>query len=258
MRLGIPVIQAEDLKGKDFLDKVAAFAAALFVVVAFRILPPQLFEIPPHGAINLHASLLPRYRGAAPINRAIAAGETETGVTTFQIRKRVDTGDVLMQERVPIDPDDDYDSLSEKLGIVGADLLVRTVEGLEAGSLKPLPQDASQASPAPKIAPDEGRIDWAMTATEIRNHIRAFASKPGAFTALGGEKLKIFRARIADFVETSAIPGEIVLVSPKDGLFVGTGDGVLEITELQPAGKKRMSSQDYLRGNTVSKGTVLG
>jgi len=257
-RLGIPVLQVEDLRGKDFLDKIAAFAAALFVVVAFRILPPQLFEIPPQGAINLHASLLPKYRGAAPINRAIVAGETETGLTTFQIKKRVDTGDVLMQDKIPIHPDDNYDSLSERMSDVGARLLVATVDGLESGTLSPIAQDPAKASPAPKIKPEEGEIDWSRSAAEVRNQIRGFTSKPGAYTFLEGGKLKVFSVQHADIDSASDHPGEIVRVSPRDGIFIVTGDGVLEIVELQPSGKKRMKTLDYLRGHSLTEGTVLG
>lgn len=256
--LGLPLVQVEKLKDKDFLEKISSFAAALFVVVAFRILPPQLFEIPPHGAINLHASLLPKYRGAAPINWAIMRGEKATGVTTFQIKKRVDTGDVLLQKEVPIHLDDDYDSLYERLSQTGADLLVETVDRIERGDIEPVSQDPSEATSAPKLTPEHGEIDWSRPAAEIRDQIRGLSSKPGAYTFRDGDKLKIYRSEPVEAAKPGYTPGRIVDNSATNGLVVAAGDVWLKLLEVQPAGKQRMKADDYLRGNPPKSGEVLG
>jgi methionyl-tRNA formyltransferase len=257
-QLGLPVVQVQDLKDASFLEKIARFAVSLFVVVAFRILPVRLFEIPPLGAVNLHASILPKYRGAAPINRAIMAGETLTGVTTFQIRKRVDTGDVLLQHEEPISPDDNFDSLHDRLSLLGADVLLETVDGLEKRTLKPITQDPALASKAPKLQPGEGEIDWSRPAEVINNRIRGLSSTPGAFTYRNGGKLKIFLSKPIEASRPGLEPGEVVPGSGLDGLVVAGGTGWLRILELQPAGKKRMTADDYLRGYPLVEGEVLG
>jgi len=254
--LGLPLIQVEKLKDKDFLEKISSFAAALFVVVAFRILPPQLFEIPPHGTINLHAALLPKFRGAAPINWAIMRGERVTGVTTFQIKKRVDTGDLLLQKEEQIHPDDDYDSLYERLSQTGADLLLETVNLIERGEITPVSQDPSQITSAPKLTPEHGEIDWSRSAEEIHNQIRGLSSKPGAYTFRDGVKLKIYKSELIDPTEPGVTPGTIV--DSEKGLVVATGNTWLKLLEVQPAGKKRMKADDYLRGYPPESGEALG
>jgi len=257
-RYGLPVLQVEDLTDSSFLEKLAQLAAALFVVVAFRILPPELYSIPEYGAINLHASLLPRYRGAAPINHAIMAGETETGVTTFQIKKKVDTGAMLMQRKEKILPDDTFDSLHDRLSLLGADVLLDTINGIERGIIEPIEQDASQASKAPKIRPEQGEIDWSRPAETINNLIRGFCSRPGAYTFRKGNKLKIFRSEVLHIGKNTFEPGRLVKLDDVDGLLVATGDGVLRLHELQPSGKKRMKADDYLRGYPSESGEKLG
>lgn len=257
-RLGLPVLQVQDLRDGSFLEKIAQYAAALFAVVAFRILPVELFGIPPFGAINLHASLLPRYRGAAPINRAIMAGETVTGVTTFQIRKKVDTGDVLLQREEAISPNDTFDSLHDRLSLLGADVLLETIDGLEKGTLKPVVQDPAAASKAPKLQPDEGEIDWSEPAEAINNRIRGLSSTPGAFTYRDGDKLKIYVSEPIEASREGFAPGEVIPANGADGLVVAGGSGWLRVLELQPAGKKRMKAEDYLRGYPLAEGEVLG
>ncbi len=257
-RLGLPVLQAGDLKDSSFLAEIARYAALLFVVVAFRILPPELFSIPQLGAINLHASLLPRYRGAAPINRAIMAGETETGVTTFLIRKKVDTGGILLQRSEKILPNDTFGSLHDRLSAIGADVLVETVNGLESGTLKPVPQDSINATKAPKLKPEDGRIDWSRSAEEIRNQVRSLCPIPSAHTDRNGEKLKIFSSEIVRSALRDHNPGEIIRNNGISGLVVACGKGLLRILELQPAGRKRMNAEDYLRGYPIEPGEKLG
>ncbi len=257
-RLGLPVLQVEDLKDSSFLAEIARYAALLFVVVAFRILPPELFTIPQLGAINLHASLLPRYRGAAPINRAIMAGETETGVTTFLIRKKVDTGGILLQRSEVILPDDTFGSLHDRLSVIGADVLVETVNGLESGTLKPVPQDSTFASKAPKLSPEDGRIDWGRPAEDIRNQIRGLCPVPCAYTYRDGKKLKVFNSEIVSATLKDHNPGEIMLNGDNSGFVVACGKDLLRILELQPAGRKRMNASDYLRGYPVRPGEKLG
>lgn len=257
-KLDLPVLQVEDLKDSTFLEKLGQFAAALFVVVAFRILPVELFSIPHHGAINLHASLLPRYRGAAPINRAIMAGETVTGVTTFQIKKKVDTGNILLQREEAILPDDTYDSLYDRLSMVGADLLLETIDKLERDELDPITQDPSLATKAPKIHPSDGEIDWSQPAATVNNLIRGLCSTPGAFTYRSGSKLKILAAEPIEESRAGLGVGEVVAEDGCDELVVASGSGWLRIHELQPAGKKRMKARDYLRGNPIARGEVLG
>jgi len=257
-RIGLPVLQVEDLRDSSFLQKITQYAAALFAVVAFRILPVELFGIPPLGAINLHASLLPKYRGAAPINRAIMAGETVTGVTTFQIRKKVDTGDILLQREVAISPGDTFDSLHDRLSLLGADILLETIDGLERGALKPVAQDPASASKAPKLRPDEGQIDWSESAVVINNHIRGLSSTPGAFTFRDGGKVKIYSSEPIEASRPGLKPGEVVLGDGVEGLVVAGGAGWLRVLEVQPAGKKRMKAEDYLRGYPLAEGDVLG
>jgi len=256
--LGLPLLQVDDLKAPGFLQKVAGFAAALFIVVAFRILPPELFSIPKMGAVNLHASLLPMYRGAAPINRAIMAGETVTGVTTFQIKKKVDTGDMLLQREEQISQDDTFDSLHDKLSLLGADVLLETIDRLESGDIQPVPQDQSRSSKAPKLKPEDGEIDWSRNAVDIRNHIRGLCSSPGAYTMRSGSKLKVFSAEAVGAGNEVSKPGEVHTGELNRSFIVATGDQSLQLLEVQPAGKKRMTAEAYLRGYPLKTGEVLG
>jgi methionyl-tRNA formyltransferase len=246
---GLPLLQPELLRDPAFAGSVRALQSDLIVVVAFRILPPEVFRIPRLGAINLHASLLPRYRGAAPINRAIMNGETETGVTTFFLEESVDTGNVLLQARTPILPDDDAGALHDRLADVGAEIVLHTVRLIEMGKAVPRPQDSALASPAPKIFKEDCRIDWSQPAERIRNQIRGLSPSPAAFTTHDGKVLKVFRGRI---VPGSLPPG---VVEVRNGVLkVGTVDGALAVEDIQLEGKKRMTAGDFLRGYGISSG----
>lgn len=252
------LIQQDNLSDPHFLNTIKALAVAVLIVVAFRILPESLFSIPTHGAVNLHASLLPRYRGAAPIQWALINGETKTGLTTFIIQKRVDTGGILLQEEVAIDPDDTADDLSERMSQVGAELLVKTLDLLESGDYTPLPQDKSLATRAPKILPTDGLIDWTKPAGQIVNLIRGLSSKPGAYTIFEGKKLKIYRAQLCSEAHTAVQPGRIIRADNNCGLLIQTGKGAVEVREVQLEGKKRLPCCDYLRGCPMKAGQRLG
>ena len=251
------LIQQDNLSDPNFLNLIKSLAVAVFIVVAFRILPEALFSIPQFGAVNLHASLLPRYRGAAPIQWALINGESKTGLTTFIIQKRVDTGGILLQEEVAIDPDDTADDLSGRMSQAGAELLVKTLDLLESGEYTPLPQDKSLATRAPKIMPSDGQIDWTRPAGQIVNLIRGLSSRPGAYTTFEGKKLKIYRAQLCDEASPKAQPGEIIQADNNCGLIVQTGDGAIHIREVQLEGKKRLPCCDYLRGCPMKAGQRL-
>jgi methionyl-tRNA formyltransferase len=249
---GLPVLQPPLLKDPSFADAIRALDPDLIIVVAFRILPPSIFTVPRRGSINLHASLLPRYRGAAPINRAIMMGETETGVTTFLLDEKIDTGGILLQERTPIFPDDDAGSLHDRLEHIGAEVVLRTVRLIEQGKAVPRTQDSSVASPAPKIFHEDCRILWERPANVIRNQIRGLSPAPGAFFHHADRTIKAFRANVVD---GRALPGHVN--AGTDFLHVGTGEGLLSLEELQMEGRKRMPVAEFLRGYPVQNGQVL-
>lgn len=234
---GIEVLQPEKLRDPAFLARLREIGADLFVVIAFRMLPEEVWAMPPMGTFNLHASLLPRYRGAAPINRAVMNGETRTGVTTFLLKHEIDTGDILRQEAIDIDPDENVGSVHDRLMHLGARVTVETLADLEAGTAIPHPQNDCEATPAPKIFKDDCRIDRNMTAEQARNHIRGLSPYPAAWTdeAVPGVTMKVFAARRA----ANRRPGH---------LYMDFADGALELLEVQPAGKKRMPAPDFLRG----------
>lgn len=254
--LGYPVLQPAGLREPAFLEQVAAFAVDLLVVVAFRILPDSLLEIIPKGAINLHPSLLPQYRGAAPIQRCLLNGEKLTGITTIVLTNRIDAGNILLQREEPIAPQDDFGSLSERLAHTGAQLLVESIDGLERGTLQSRPQaEASNQPPtaAPKIKPDDLLINWHTPATKIVNQVRAFSPAPGAFTRMGGQRLKIFDARAGS---GSGAPG-VVLDTSGGYLEIATGEGSLQVAAVQLEGRRRLSVKDFLRGRPLAVGQLL-
>ncbi len=240
----IPVLQPALLKSEDFIGSLKSCKADLFVVVAFRILPEAVFTIPPQGSINLHGSLLPRYRGAAPIQWALINGEKETGLTTFFLKKKVDTGNIILQEKITIDPDDDLGSLWEKMSDKGAGLLKKTVDLIEAGNVKEIPQEDIKATPAPKISKEDCLLDYTMSVINVHNRVRGLSPHPGAFIEREGKKFKIYKTAIARGIKLK--PGEVL--QGKDGLFIGFANGVIEINELQPEGRKRMAAGDFMRG----------
>ncbi len=234
---GLEVLQPDKLRDPAFLARLREINADIFVVIAFRMLPEEVWAMPPMGTFNLHASLLPRYRGAAPINRAVMAGETRTGVTTFILKHEIDTGDILRQEAIDIAPEENVGSVHDRLMHLGARVTVETLADLEAGTAKPQPQDDCEATPAPKIFKADCHLNKSMTAETARNHIRGLSPYPGAWTdeAIAGITMKVFSARHA----TERHPGH---------LYMDFADGTLELLEVQPAGKKRMQAPDFLRG----------
>lgn len=257
-RHGLPVATPTSPKEPGFADAIREVDADLLVVVAYKILPLAVIGAARLGAINLHGSLLPAYRGAAPIQRAVMAGETETGVTTFLLDAGVDTGGILLQATTPVGPDDTAGDVAARLSAIGAALVVETVRGLEAGTLAPRSQDAARATPAHKLFRDEGRIDWARPAASVHNHVRGFAPAPGAWTTLpDGRSLKVHRTRRStDPGPGGAEPGTVVATAPD--LVVATGHGgALVLAEVQPEGRPRMDGGAFARG-ALAVGDRLG
>jgi methionyl-tRNA formyltransferase len=244
---GLSLLQPERLKNPVFLDELRSLAADLQIVVAFRMLPEVVLNMPPMGTINLHGSLLPQYRGAAPINWAIINGETETGVTTFKLQHDIDTGNILLREKFPIGADETAGELHDRMKEIGARLLVRTISGLVAGTLSPVPQeDLPNLHHAPKIFTETCRIDWTKPTTSIYNLIRGLSPFPAAFTELDGKLLKIYRAD-KDPTPPSLAPGQPE-TDARSYLRFAAADGYIRPIELQLEGKRRMKVGDFLRG----------
>jgi methionyl-tRNA formyltransferase len=254
-RLGLPVLQPHSLEARDFLERLRRLDADLFVVVAFVILPRVLLRIPRLGSVNLHPSLLPKYRGAAPINWAIIRGETETGLSIFRLTRRVDAGDLLFRQAVCIGPDETAGELSERLRILGADALANVVEGLKRDELASKPQPETGVTRAPRLEKEDGRIDWSCCAASICNLVRGTNPFPGAFTTWKGEYLKVHRAAVTD---GSGRPGEVVVADGRKGCVVAAGERTVALGEVQPAGKGRMSGAEWVRGYRIEAGEVLG
>ena len=247
-KLAIPVLQPTNLKDQDFQQELKKLAADLQIVVAFRMLPEAVWNMPPLGTFNLHASLLPNFRGAAPINWALIQGEKETGVTTFFLQHEIDTGNILFQEKVAILPEDNLGSLYEKLMKLGADLVLRTVAAIEAKNFQPQPQDETLAiHKAPKIFKETGKIDWSTSATSIHNLIRGLSPYPGAWTELQGKTCKIFTSTVLEGNLPGKGPGEWSS-DFKTYLHFQCGEGIVVVNELQLEGKKRMKVEELLRG----------
>lgn len=244
----ISVLQPTKMKDPDFLATLTAWKPDLIAVAAFgRILPPTILSLPPKGCINVHASLLPKYRGAGPIQWAIINGETETGITTMLMDEGMDTGAMLLQEKIHIEPDDTAGSLSPRLALLGGRLLVETLKLLKAGTLVPRAQDHAQATVAPLLKKEDGVIDWRLPAAVLANRIRGLTPWPGAYTFLGEDRLTLYRA-IALAERTAESPGRITAVT-KEAIHVATGEGVLAVKELQPANSRRMTVAQYLAGH---------
>jgi methionyl-tRNA formyltransferase len=246
---GLPILQPEKLRDPGFLEALRGFHADLQIVVAFRMLPEMVWNMPSMGTVNLHGSLLPQYRGAAPINWAVINGEKETGVTTFQLQQDIDTGGVLLQDRFPIGETDTAGDVHDRMKVIGARLLVRTIEGLASGSLKATPQENPvDLKHAPKIFTETGNIDWSKPVTEVYNLIRGLSPFPAAYTSLNGKLLKIYRAEKELRVPAAAIAPGVYDTDGKTYLRFATPDGYIRVTELQLEGKKKMSVEDFLRG----------
>lgn len=243
------VLQPEKLRNPVFLEELRNLQADLQVVVAFRMLPEQVWNMPPMGTINLHASLLPQYRGAAPINWALINGETETGITTFKLKHEIDTGDILLHTRLTIGPDETAGELHDRMKVLGAALLVETVEGLAAGTLQEIPQNITgigELKTAPKIHTDTCRLNWSEPVHELHNKVRGLSPFPGAFTMMNEKMLKIFKSRPEEVFPLHS-EGEYV-TDGKTFLKFACDDGYLHILELQLEGKKRMPVDEFLRG----------
>lgn len=251
-----PVLTPGKLKDSAFIEQLKSFDADLFVVVAYRILPREVFSIPALGTVNIHASLLPRFRGAAPIQRAIEAGEKETGVTVFRIDEGIDTGEILAQKSIPIDSQETTPSLYEKLSRMGAELIGDTLRKLEQGEIRPLEQNTQQATKAPKLQREEAHIEWALSARCIYNKIRAFKPFPKTYTLLGNSRLGIEWAIPVDEDCSPGNPGTICSIN-KDSFDVQCGEGLLRILEVKPEGRKAMEVRAFLLGTKLDKGTVL-
>ncbi|MHB1050327.1 MAG: methionyl-tRNA formyltransferase [Bacteroidota bacterium] len=247
LKYSLPVLQPESLKDPDFINRLTALKPDLIVVVAFRILPREVYSVPAYGSFNLHASLLPKYRGAAPINWAIINGEKESGVTTFFLQDKVDTGNIILQHRIPITDAMTAGELYSRLSDIGASTVLETVRMIERGEVQPTQQDDALASPAPKIFKETCRIDWNRSSEEIRNFVRGLSPYPSAWTMLNGKGMKIFEVRKTEYRIQKTESGTF---SSHDGrrLFVKTKDDWLEIFDLQLEGKKRMPAEDFLRG----------
>ncbi|HYQ85877.1 MAG TPA: methionyl-tRNA formyltransferase [Bacteroidota bacterium] len=250
----LDILQPEKLKEESFMASLRSLEPDLFVVVAFRILPAEVFKIAKLGAFNLHASLLPKYRGAAPINWAIIKGERETGVTSFFLQETVDTGTIILQARVPIGENETAGELHDRLAEVGAEVVLHSVRLIESGKAVPKPQDDSLATPAPKILKDHTKIDWSKRAIEVHNLVRGLSPKPCAIAYHNQTLLKIYRTVVAK-VNGAGAPGEIL--NAGDLLRVSTGDGVVEITEIQQEGKRKMAAGEFLRGYRLPVGDKL-
>ncbi len=255
LRHGIELLQPEDLKDPAFMRRVQQLNPDIVVVVAFRILPREVFSIPRLGSFNLHASLLPKYRGAAPINWALIRGETETGVTTFFLQEKVDTGSLILQRKVPIGEDDTAGTLHDTLANVGAEAVLDTVRLIERGEAVPVRQDDSQATPAPKIFREDCVINWSQPAEQIHNLVRGLSPSPAAFTTYEGKTLKVYKTRLLS-ASLSRPPGT-VRVSASD-LHVATGDRSIAVLELQLEGGRRMGVEEFLRGHKMPDDTRLG
>jgi len=258
LQLQLPVLQPEKIKDPDFLQKVSKISPHVIVVVAFgKILPLNLLQIPPLGCINLHASLLPKYRGAAPIQWALIHGETETGSTIILMNEGMDEGDILSQEKMNIGKEDTYRDLSLRLANQGASLLIKTLRAREKNECFPQKQDHRKAVPAPSLKKQDGLIDWNKPTSHILNLIRGTDPWPGAYTFLGPKRLRIWKARVLPKSSQKGSPGEI-LKSTMDGIEVATQQGVLVIKELQSESKKRMTVASFLAGHSIETGTILG
>lgn len=251
LRHSLPILQPENLKDPHFISALTDLHPDLIVVVAFRILPKEVFTIPKYGAMNLHASLLPKYRGAAPINWAIIKGEKETGVTTFFLQDKVDTGSMILQARVKIGPDETAGDLHDTLADVGAEIVLQTVRLIELDKANPRPQESALATPAPKIFKEDCRIDWRMPNQDVHNFVRGLSPHPCAWTTYQGKVLRIYRTQMhATITSPRKSPGTIAEVG-KQLLHVATADGVISVLDIQQEGRKKMGIEEFLRGYPI-------
>ncbi len=258
LKAGIPVYQPIKVKDPDFMSQIETMSPEVIVVAAFgQILPKAFLEIPHYGCINVHGSLLPKYRGAAPIQYAVIDGERETGITIMHMDVGIDTGDMILQERLPIAPDETGGSLFDKMAKLGADLLLIALKQLEDGTAARIVQDNDQATYVKILNKEMGKLDFHEPAVKLERLIRGLNPWPSAYTYLDGKTLKLWQAAVESQLTKEAVPGEIIELR-KDALVVATGEGALVIRELQLEGKKRMTTDAFLRGYPVATGTILG
>jgi len=250
LKNNLKILQPEKLKEKKFLDEILSLSPELIIVVAFRILPKEIFTIPKYGSFNLHASLLPKYRGAAPINWALINGEKETGVTSFFLQEKVDTGNIILQKKIQIDDNDNAGTLHDKLSQLGAEAVLETVKLIKNGNIEPSVQDDCLASPAPKIFKEDCIITWNKDATMIINFIRGLSPYPTSFTYLENKSVKIYKAKVTN-IPSNNLPGKILIKDKQ--LFTATKDFLIEIIEMQFEGRKRMNASDFINGLEKNK-----
>ncbi len=256
VKYGYPVIQPESVRDQDFYEKIGKIKPDIIVVIAYgHILTKRILDMPRLGAVNIHASILPKLRGPAPIHRAIINGEKETGVTSMLMDTGMDTGDILLCEKTPVYPDDDAGSLHDRLSLMGAEVLIKTIGQFEKGRINPIPQDHEKSTYAPMLKKNEGRIDWSLSAEKLDCFIRGMSPWPGAFTFCDKKRFKIFRGKPV-LCETDEKPGT-VLKGFDNELKIATGNGALSILEIQGASGKRLSTEEFLRGHKISPGSVF-
>ena len=258
LEAGIPVFQPERIKRAEGVEMLKSCAPDLCVTAAFgQLLSQEILDIPPLGTVNVHSSLLPKHRGSAPINWSIIKGDKVTGVSTMFTDIGMDTGDRLLMRETPIGEKETAGELSDRLAVMGAQLLVETLKALEAGTLVRTPQNPEEATCEPKMDKELGRIDWAKPAAEIDCLVRGTTPWPGAFTTVGEGTMKVFEVRVCGD-KTDAAPGTVLAADAKVGLVVACGDAQLELTQIQMPGAKRMNAKDYLRGHSIDTGVCLG
>lgn len=259
-RLSLAVHTPTSLKDEGFCQSLKAYRPDLIVVVAFKILPERLFTLPRLGSINVHASLLPKYRGAAPIHWALINGEKETGLTSFSLKKKVDTGDIILQESVTIADDENFDSLSARLSKLAGPFLLKTLDLIEKGRVSPRPQQEEQATPAPKITPSDAMIDFGFPAERVKNFVRGLSSQPGAYTFFRGKKIKILACSVhyssGQAPGAAARPGTIL--EDKRALLVHCAESIVEVLTLLPEGKRQMDGVSFLNGFKPKPGECFG
>jgi methionyl-tRNA formyltransferase len=261
MELGLTVHQPEALRTFQTVQTISNLNPEVLVVVAYgQLLPQNILDIPKYGAVNLHPSLLPKYRGAAPINHALLHGDTVTGITSILMNSRMDAGDIILQEEVPITEDENAGQLEQRLSGLGADLMVRTLEALKVGGSDYRRQDEALVTFAPKLSPKDGHIDWKRKSTEIHNQVRGLTPKPGAFTMFKEKRLEILETSANTEYRSLNIeshPGQVVDVDKSKGPVIRTGDGSLVLLKVKPQGKKEMGGQEFLRGYRLDAGEQL-
>lgn len=257
IRLGLLVHQPERIRRPEVIHSLRGMDARAMVVVGYgQIIPQAIIDLASLGIVNVHASLLPKYRGAAPVQWAIANGETTTGVTTMRIDAGLDTGDILLARATPIGPEETAPELSDRLATLGAELLIETLAGLEAGTIQPIPQDQSRATLAPILTKENGLIDWSQPARAIVNRARGFQPWPGAYTSFRGHRLHVWRARVSSEAVPQGRPGAIRAL--KRRLLVVTGEGAVELLELQLEGRKKIPAEAFLNGFPLNDNEILG